>query len=77
MKKITMQSIADLVGVSRATVDKVIHNRPGVSDEVREKIRGIILETNYQPVQIRKFAHKETQKRMAVIMPKLQDSFFL
>ncbi|MCI9098852.1 MAG: LacI family transcriptional regulator [Lachnospiraceae bacterium] len=76
MKKITMQSIADLAGVSRATVDKVIHNRPGVSDEVREKIRGIILETNYQPVQIRKFAHKETQKRMAVIMPKLQDSFF-
>ncbi len=76
MKKITMQSIADLAGVSRATVDKVIHNRPGVSDEVREKIRGIILETNYQPVQIRKFARKETQKRMAVIMPKLQDSFF-
>lgn len=32
MKKITMQSIADLAGVSRATVDKVIHNRPGVSD---------------------------------------------
>ena len=76
MKKITMQSIADLAGVSRATVDKVIHNRPGGSDGVREKIRGIILETNYQPVQIRKSAHKETHKRMAVIMPKLQDSFF-
>lgn len=76
MKKITMQSIADLAGVSRATVDKVIHNRPGVSDEVREKIRAIILETNYQPVQIRKFANEEKHKRMAIIMPKLQDPFF-
>ena len=38
--KITTQAIADLAGVSRATVDKVIHNRPGVSDAVREKDQG-------------------------------------
>ena len=71
-----MQSIADLAGVSRATVDKVIHNRPGVSDEVREKIRSLILETNYQPVHIRKFVNDEKSKLcMAVILPNLQDPF--
>ena len=28
--KVTMQQIADIAGVTRATVDKVVHNRPGV-----------------------------------------------
>ena len=74
--KITMQAIADRAGVSRATVDKVIHNRPGVSDAVRDKIRNIILETNYQPVQMRKHFHEETSNiRIAIIMPELIEYF--
>ncbi|UWP58885.1 LacI family DNA-binding transcriptional regulator [Ruminococcus gauvreauii] len=74
--KITTQAIADLAGVSRATVDKVIHNRPGVSDAVREKIKAIIIETNYQPVHLRKYMREEKKQiRIAVIIPELQDDF--
>ncbi|MGI6012611.1 MAG: substrate-binding domain-containing protein [Ruminococcus sp.] len=74
--KVTIQAIADLAGVSRATVDKVIHNRPGVSDAVREQIKTLILETNYQPVHIRKFLKESRSKiHIAVIMPELQDPF--
>ncbi len=74
--KITMQMIADLAGVSRATVDKVIHNRPGVSDHMREKIKQIILETNYQPLKIRKYSQDDHPPiRISVILPNLQDLF--
>lgn len=71
-----MQAIADLAGVSRATVDKVIHNRPGVSKAVREQIKAIILETNYQPVHIRRHFEEDTsQLNIAIIMPELQEYF--
>lgn len=45
----TMQEIADLAGVHKSTVGKVIHNHPGVSDEVRMKIQKLLEEHDYQP----------------------------
>lgn len=50
--KVTITTIAQAAGVSRGTVDKVIHNRKGVSDEVRQKVKSIIAEYDYQPNQI-------------------------
>ena len=48
---LTMKQIADLAGVHRSTVDKVIHNRPGVSEEQRKRIRQIIEISGYKPNQ--------------------------
>lgn len=47
--KLTIKEIAEMAGVHRATVDKVIHNRVGVSDEVRQRIQQIIKEVGYTP----------------------------
>lgn len=44
-----VKEIARRANVSIATVDRVIHNRPGVSAKTKEKIDGIIKELNYQP----------------------------
>ena len=49
--KITIKEIAQIAGVHRSTVDKVLHNRPGVSDEVRKKVQLIIDEFQYRPNQ--------------------------
>ena len=46
---ITIKEIARLANVSRATVDKVIHDRPGVKKETRERILTILNELNYEP----------------------------
>ena len=45
---VTIKEIAEMAGVHRSTVDKVLHNRPGVSDSVRYRIQKIIDECNYQ-----------------------------
>lgn len=47
--KVTIKEIAKIAGVHRSTVDKVLHGRKGVSDEVREKIWKIIKEVGYEP----------------------------
>lgn len=62
---ITIKEIAELAGVHRSTVDKVLHHREGVSDAVREKIQKIIDENNYQANPIGK-ALKMQNKQIKV-----------
>ena len=45
----TMQEIAELAGVSRGTVDRVLNNRGGVNDATRDKILEIKKLLNYEP----------------------------
>lgn len=47
MKKVTLQDIADSLGVSRISVWKVFSGREGVSDELRKKIISKASELNY------------------------------
>lgn len=45
---VTIKEIAEMAGVHRSTVDKVLHNRPGVSDSVRKRVQKLIDECNYE-----------------------------
>ncbi len=49
MKKVTMKDIAALFGVSTHTVAKALNNRPGISEELRQKIKVKARELNYVP----------------------------
>ena len=46
-KKATIQMVADLAGVSRGTVDRVLNNRSYVRADVRERVLDAIRETGY------------------------------
>lgn len=62
---ITIKQIAEMAGVHRSTVDKVLHNRPGVSDPVRSRVQKIIEECNYQANPIGK-ALKMQERKLTV-----------
>lgn len=47
--KIRIKDIAEQSGVSVGTVDRVLHNRPNVSEKAREKVEAVLKEINYQP----------------------------
>ena len=48
--KITIADIAERAGVSKATVSRVLNERPeGVGAETRARIRQILSETGFQP----------------------------
>ncbi len=61
--RLTIKEIARIAGVHRSTVDKVLHNREGVSDGVRRKIQSIIDELEYEPNPIGR-ALKRQEKRI-------------
>ena len=46
---VTIKEIASIAGVSRGTVDKVIHNRPGLRPETYEKVKKVLDDLNYSP----------------------------
>lgn len=48
-ERITVKEIARLAGVSIGTVDRVLHDRAGVSPETKERIDAIIASLGYEP----------------------------
>ncbi|MDD4076288.1 MAG: helix-turn-helix domain-containing protein, partial [Eubacteriales bacterium] len=46
---ITIKQIAVKAGVSRGTVDRVLHNRGGVKPDIAEHVRMIAQELGYKP----------------------------
>lgn len=75
--KMTTSRIAELAGVSRGAVDKTIHNRPGVREDVRQKVLQVIAETGYVPLSARKTAMQPSRTfRVAVILPALTNPYF-
>ncbi|MFD1175343.1 LacI family DNA-binding transcriptional regulator [Paenibacillus puldeungensis] len=52
MSKITIQQIADLAGVNKATVSRVINGNSKISEKTREKVEAIMKQQNYVPNSI-------------------------
>ena len=65
---IGVKEIARKANVSIATVDRVLHNRPGVSASTKKKIEGLIKQYNYQPnILARRLASKKILRFAALI----------
>ena len=65
----TLEEIAELAGVSRSTVSRVINNRPYVREEIRERVWQVVRETDYQPhLAARSLATRRTSV-VGVIIP--------
>ncbi|MBQ9707824.1 MAG: LacI family DNA-binding transcriptional regulator, partial [Firmicutes bacterium] len=66
---ITIKEIASIAGVSRGTVDKVIHNRPGLRKETYERVKKVLEELNYTPDPLAKaLVEKHNPYKIGVIL---------
>lgn len=68
----TIQQIAELAGVSRGTVDRVLHSRPNVSPPVRDKVLRAAKLLGYQA----EAPEKPVLKRAAILVPPWTDAHF-
>jgi LacI family transcriptional regulator len=72
-----LETIAQLSGVSRSTVSRVINNSPNVSPEVRERVMRVIRETNFQPnVAARSLAAGST-RILGLVIPMAVNQVFV
>lgn len=66
----TINEIAEMAGVSRATVSRYL-NQGYVSEEKKEAIRRVIEETGYQPSAVAQTMRSKVTKFIGVIIPRI------
>jgi LacI family transcriptional regulator len=66
---IGIKEIARRANVSIGTVDRVIHNRRGVSEETKKRVKDIINEINYQPNLLAQRLASRKTLRLATLIP--------
>lgn len=68
-KHYTIKDISRLTNFSRGTIDKVLHNRGGVSQETIDKVQRVIEQVGYTPNTIAKSLKNHKTLTLAVLMP--------
>ncbi len=70
MQRIRIKDIAAQTGVSIGTVDRVIHNRGNVAQDVRARILQVMQEMGYEPnIMARSLANNKKTLRIAALLP--------
>lgn len=73
-KRLTIREVADLAGVSAATVSRVINGRPDVSEPVRESVMRVVRENGYS--RSRSGGVSGGSGLVGVTLPLLHHSYF-
>lgn len=72
----TIDDVAKLAGVGKATVSRVLNDNGYVKAETREKIKTAIKTLNYTPNEIARNLYYQKSGIVAVIVPRLSHPFF-
>ncbi len=75
IKKITLNDIAGITGVSAMTVSRVINNKGIVAAATRKKILDVIEQLDYKPNLIARSLSSQRTMTIGVIIPKIQQVF--
>jgi LacI family transcriptional regulator len=75
-KRLTLKELAEQIGVSTATLDRVLNNRGNVKPETYRMVMEKIKELNYMPNKSASFLSRKQQLRFAVVFPEHPDYFW-
>lgn len=64
----TLEKLAEVTGVSRATLDRVIHNRPNVKEKTRVRVLRAIEEAGYTPNSVGKALAMQKKLKFGIVI---------
>ena len=73
----TCKDVAELSGVSRQTVSRVINNSDNVSPEARERVLKAIEQLNYYPNTAARSLKSTKSKSIGLIIPDARNDFYI
>ncbi len=76
MPNLTLDDIAEMAGVSRATVSRVVNQRPNVSEKMRRRVQKVIDETGFQPNLVARSLASNQTKLLGLVIPRNIHGFF-
>lgn len=74
-RSVTIADVAELAGVSRSAVSKVIRNAYGVSEDMRTRVEGAVQELGYRPSVVAR-AMRGASFTIGVELPNTANPFF-
>ena len=78
--RITSSDVAQLAGVSRATVSYVLNQKSGgnirISDETRSRVWAAAEKLNYRPVAAAQTLRTNRSNMLAVVVPRVENPFY-
>lgn len=75
-ERITIEHVAELSGVSRSTVGRVIGNYGSVSEKSRKKVQAAIEQLNYSPNAVAQSLRQKKTNTIAVVVGSVSNNFF-
>jgi len=75
-KKLTLEEIGKLAGVSRSTVSRVVNGQPDVKDDVRERVLKVIQETGFIPNPAARSLASQRSGILGLVIPRSVATFF-
>ena len=74
--RVTIKTIAERAGVSKATVSRVINNSKPVSEDIRQRVLQVIEETNFKPSAVARSLTSQHTGLIGVIIPDVSNPVF-
>lgn len=76
MTKMTIEQIADLAGVSRSTVSRVLNDHPSVSEKARRRVWKVVNEHGYAPSAAARSLASSRTNVIGLLIPRSAASIF-
>lgn len=73
---VRLVDVAQYVGVSPATVSRVLANKPHVREEIRRRVLAAVEELGYQPSRVARSLRGQQAQIIGVIISDIQNPFF-
>ncbi len=75
-KPVTIKEIAGRLNVSVSTISRALHDHPSIGLKMREQVKKLALELNYEPNQAAISFKQGKTFTIGVILPNLGEEFF-
>lgn len=75
-QKLTIKTIAELAGVSKATVSRVLNNYPHISPEIHDQVMEVVGRTGYQRNQVARMLASDRSDIIGLVIPSGAEAVF-
>lgn len=76
MKNITLQDIADELGLTKVSISKALRDHPDISEGTRKKVKEMAKKLGYRPNLVARSLTSSKSRTIGVIIPKIAHFFF-
>jgi LacI family fructose operon transcriptional repressor len=73
---VSIKEVAEIAGVSTATVSRVLADKPYVRAEVRDHVLAVVEELNYRPNRVARSLRAQKSNIIGLIVSDIQNPFF-